>query len=36
VTAGANSVYGVGFDHTDPSALLDNARACGHRRQAQG
>jgi uncharacterized protein len=27
VTAGANSVYGVGFDHTDPSALLDNARA---------
>jgi uncharacterized protein len=27
VTAGANSVYGVGFDHIDPSALLDNARA---------
>jgi uncharacterized protein len=26
-TAGANSVYGVGFDHNDPSALLDKARA---------
>jgi uncharacterized protein YggE len=26
VTAGANSVYGVGFDHNNPSALLDNAR----------
>jgi uncharacterized protein len=27
VTADANSVYGIGFDHTDPSGLLDNARA---------
>jgi hypothetical protein len=26
VTAGANSVYGVGFGHNDPSALLDKAR----------
>jgi uncharacterized protein YggE len=26
VTAGANSIYGIGFDHNDPSALLDNAR----------
>ena len=26
VTAGANSVYGVGFGHNDLSALLDNAR----------
>ena len=25
-TAGANSVYGVGFGHNDPSALLDKAR----------
>ena len=36
VTAGANSIYGAGFGHNDPSALLDNARACGRRRQAQG
>jgi uncharacterized protein len=27
VTAGANSVSSVGFDHADPSALLDKARA---------
>jgi uncharacterized protein YggE len=27
VTAGANSVSSVGFDHTDPSVLLDKARA---------
>jgi uncharacterized protein len=26
VTAGANSVYGVGFGHNDTSALLDKAR----------
>ncbi len=26
VTAGANSVYGIGFGHNDPSALLDKAR----------
>ncbi|MBV8794875.1 MAG: SIMPL domain-containing protein [Hyphomicrobiales bacterium] len=26
VTAGANSVYGVGFGHNDPSGLLDKAR----------
>jgi uncharacterized protein len=26
VTAGANSIYGVGFGHNDPSALLDSAR----------
>jgi hypothetical protein len=26
VTAGANSIYGVGFGHNDPSALLDKAR----------
>ena len=26
VAAGANSVYGVGFGHNDPSALLDKAR----------
>jgi uncharacterized protein len=27
VTAGANSIYGVGFGHNDPSALLHNACA---------
>jgi uncharacterized protein len=27
VAAGANSIYGVGFGHNDPSALLDRARA---------
>jgi len=26
VTAGANSIYGIGFGHNDPSALLDKAR----------
>lgn len=26
VTAGANSVYGIGFGHNDPNALLDKAR----------
>jgi uncharacterized protein len=26
VAAGANSIYGVGFGHNDPSALLDKAR----------
>ncbi len=26
VAAGANSVYGIGFGHNDPSALLDKAR----------
>jgi uncharacterized protein len=26
VTAGANSVYGIGFGHNDPGALLDKAR----------
>jgi uncharacterized protein YggE len=26
VTAGANSIYGVGFGHNDPSALLDKGR----------
>src|SRR5580700_11634185 len=26
VTAGANSIYGAGFGHNDPSALLDSAR----------
>jgi uncharacterized protein len=26
VTAGANSVYGVGFGHNDPGAILDKAR----------
>ena len=25
-TAGANSIYGIGFGHNDPSALLDKAR----------
>jgi uncharacterized protein YggE len=34
-TAGANSIYGVGFGHNGSSALLDNTRACGRRRQAQ-
>ena len=27
LTAGSNSIYGVGFGHNDPSALLDKARA---------
>ena len=27
VAAGGNSIYGVGFGHNDPTALLDNARA---------
>jgi uncharacterized protein YggE len=27
VAAGANSIYGVGFGHNDPTALLDKARA---------
>jgi uncharacterized protein len=26
VAAGENSIYGVGFGHNDPSALLDKAR----------
>jgi uncharacterized protein len=26
VAAGANSIYGIGFGHNDPSALLDKAR----------
>jgi uncharacterized protein len=26
VTAGANSIYGIGFGHNNPSALLDKAR----------
>jgi uncharacterized protein len=26
VSAGANSIYGIGFGHNDPSALLDKAR----------
>jgi hypothetical protein len=26
VTEGANSIYGIGFGHNDPSALLDKAR----------
>ena len=26
VAAGANSIYGIGFGHNDPSALLDRAR----------
>jgi uncharacterized protein YggE len=26
VTAGANSIYGVGFGHNDPGAILDKAR----------
>jgi uncharacterized protein len=26
VTAGANSIYGIGFGHNDPSTLLDKAR----------
>ena len=26
VSAGANSLYGIGFGHNDPSALLDKAR----------
>jgi hypothetical protein len=26
VTAGANSIYGIGFGHNDPSAMLDKAR----------
>jgi uncharacterized protein len=26
VSAGANSIYGIGFGHIDPSALLDKAR----------
>ena len=26
VTAGANSIYGIGFGHNDPGALLDKAR----------
>ena len=37
VAAGANSIYGVGFGHNDPSALLDKARPIGgRRRQAEG
>jgi uncharacterized protein YggE len=26
VAAGANSIYGIGFGHNDPSAILDKAR----------
>jgi len=26
VSAGANSIYGIGFGHNDPSAILDKAR----------
>ena len=33
VTAGANSIYGVGFGHNDPSALLDSAVAVADARR---
>ena len=37
VAAGANSIYGIGFGHNDPSALhRQGAPARGRRRQAEG